>query len=287
MAKTINQYQQDQLHPNWEEVGVTNEIVLAEGLDTFPKLLARNAVKFANKPAYREKEYGIWQSWTWSEAKEEIDALAMGLLALGLNEGDHVAIIGRNRPYLYWAMVAAQSCGAIPVPLYNDAVAEEMEYVLDHCGAKFAIVEDQEQVDKVLEIQDKLPNVKEIIYLDKRGMRKYDHTHLNAYEDVQAEGRAAHYRLEPIMAERQAKLDADSTCVMLYTSGTTGRPKGVVLSNRNIISAAASWMSSSSTPCSLRNSRVSAMASSKASIKACLVSTGTSPGSMPPPEAVP
>ncbi|MHA1128616.1 MAG: AMP-binding protein, partial [Alphaproteobacteria bacterium] len=217
-----------------------NTTSLDANLNTFPKLLARNAVQFADQPAYREKEYGIWQSWTWSQVQEEVNALAMGMLALGLNAGDHVAVIGRNRPYLYWAMTAAQYCGAIPVPLYNDANAEEMAYVLEHCGARFVIVEDQEQVDKVLEAQETVHCVEEVIYLDKRGMRKYDHTHMNAYEDVQAEGRAGHSRLEPIMQERCAVLNADSTCVMLYTSGTTGRPKGVVLSNMNIISAAAS-----------------------------------------------
>ncbi len=212
--------------------------VLPEGLDTFPKLLARNAKQWAKVPAYREKEYGIWQSWSWAEVADEVNALAMGYVALGLNEGDFVAIIGRNRPYLYWAMLAAQAAGAIPVPLYQDANAEEMAYVLEHCGARFIIAEDQEQVDKVLEIQDGLPNVEQIIYYDKRGMRKYDHTRLNAYEDVQAEGRAGHERLVPVLAERQAKLDENSTCVMLYTSGTTGKPKGVVLSNTNIIASA-------------------------------------------------
>ena len=102
-------------------------------LDSFPKLLARNARRFAARPAYREKEYGIWQSWTWAEAEGEILALAAGLEALGLRPGDHLAIIGRNRPYLYWAMVAAQACGAVPVPLYQDAVADEMAFVLEHC----------------------------------------------------------------------------------------------------------------------------------------------------------
>jgi len=217
-----------------------NATIIDGELDTFPKLLARNAIEFSDKAAYREKEFGIWQSWTWAQTKDEIEALALGLLALGLNEGDHVAIIGRNRPYLYWAMTAAQCCGAIPVPLYNDANAEEMTYVLEHSGARFVIVEDQEQVDKVIDAQETVHGIEEIIYLDKRGMRKYDHTHMNAYEDVQAEGRAGHYRLEPIMQERCAALTIDSTCVMLYTSGTTGRPKGVVLSNRNIISASAS-----------------------------------------------
>ena len=217
---------------------VSKNNVLPEGLDTFPKLLARNAKQWANAPAYREKEYGIWQSWTWSEVSDEVNALAMGYVALGLNEGDYVAIIGRNRPYLYWAMLAAQAAGGIPVPLYQDANAEEMAYVLEHCGARFIVAEDQEQVDKVLEVQDNLPNVDQIIYFDKRGMRKYEHQHLNAYEDVQAEGRAGHHRLEPVLAERQAKLTEDSTCVMLYTSGTTGKPKGVVLSNTNIIASA-------------------------------------------------
>ncbi|MDF3854377.1 AMP-binding protein [Paracoccus sp. P2] len=208
------------------------------GLQSIPALLARNAERFGNRPAYREKEFGIWQSWTWAEAAAEIRDLALGLLVLGLNRGDHVAIIGRNRPAHYWAMVAAQMCGAVPVPLYQDAVADEMAYVLNHCGARFVVCGDQEQVDKVLEVGDRAPSVEHIVYTDKRGMRKYDHSHMNALADVQAEGRAAQQRLGHELDARIAALGYGDTCVMLYTSGTTGKPKGVVLSNRNIIETA-------------------------------------------------
>ncbi|MBF9029611.1 AMP-binding protein [Rhodobacterales bacterium HKCCE3408] len=205
------------------------------GLVSIPALLSRNAAQFGSKAAYREKEFGIWQSWTWSETAEEIEAIALGLLALGIEPGDHVAIIGRNRPALYWSMVAAQKAGGIPVPIYQDSVAEEMAYVLDHCGAKIVIAGDQEQVDKVLEVQDRLPEIRHIIYQDARGLRKYDHSHLHSLADVQAEGRAAHDRLMSELNRRESAIGYDDTCVMLYTSGTTGRPKGVVLSNRNII----------------------------------------------------
>ena len=200
---------------------------------TFPRLLARNATEYGPRTAYREKEFGIWQSWTWSEAETWINDLAEGLIALGLNPGDHVAIIGRNRPALYMAMVAIQSAGAIPVPVYQDAVAEEMAYVLDHCAARFVFAEDQEQVDKVLEVQDRVDALEQVIYLDPRGLRKYDHTHLHKYDDVLEKGRTADHKAE--RERRSAALNGASTCVMLYTSGTTGRPKGVVLSNDNIL----------------------------------------------------
>ncbi|MFD1342802.1 AMP-binding protein [Litorisediminicola beolgyonensis] len=204
-------------------------------LRSFPALLKRNVSRFGSRPAYREKEYGIWQSWTWAEAAEEIEALALGLMTLGVERGDFVAVIGRNRPALYWSMLAVQSAGGVPVPLYQDAVAEEMAYVLDHCGAKLVIAGDQEQVDKVIEIRDRLPEFEQMVYLDPKGLRKYDHSTLHAYDALQEAGRAARDRLMPELDARRDALGYDDTCVMLYTSGTTGKPKGVVLSNRNII----------------------------------------------------
>ena len=212
----------------------------AGGLISVPALLHRNATQFGSAPAYREKEFGIWQSWTWSQTNEEIEALALGLLDLGVAEGDFIAVIGRNRPYLYWSMMAAQMVGAVPVPLYQDASAEEMAYTMSHCGARFVIAGDQEQVDKVMEIQGELTKFEAMIYLDPRGLRKYDSAKLTQYSAVQEVGRSKRAALQPEMNARVSKLNYDSTCVMLYTSGTTGKPKGVVLSNRNVIETAKS-----------------------------------------------
>ncbi|HUS53064.1 MAG TPA: AMP-binding protein [Thermohalobaculum sp.] len=205
------------------------------GRDTFPKLLLANASERGGLPASREKEYGIWQSWTWADVAVEVRDLSLGLTKLGLKPGESMAIVGSNRPRLYWSMVAAQMAGAIPVPLYQDSVAEEMLYVLEHAGASVAMVENQEQVDKILSIQDRLPGLRQIIYCNPRGLRNYDHATMHSYGDVQKIGRAAEPELGAEVDARTAAGKGADTCVMLYTSGTTGRPKGVVLSHDNII----------------------------------------------------
>ena len=207
----------------------------APSLDTFPKLMNENALRFATRPAFRVKEFGIWQSWSWSRANVEMRRLALGMIELGLSEGDHVAIIGSNRPELYIAMYAVSAAGGIPVPLYQDAVAEEMSYVLEHCGARMAICEDQEQVDKVLDIKDTLSEMSQIIYSDPRGLRKYDHQNLHNYAGLLDRGAELEDTQGGALDTLIASKGTDDTCVMLYTSGTTGKPKGVVLSNRNII----------------------------------------------------
>jgi len=204
-------------------------------LVSIPHLLERNAKLKGNLPAYREKEFGIWQSWTWSEASLEIENFALGLMDLGVKKGDFVAIIGRNRPSMYWGMVAVQMLNAVPVPLYQDSVAEEMAYVLEHCGAKFVIVGDQEQVDKIIEVQENVSGIERIIYFDPKGLRKYDHNALSSFADIQKKGVDLRKSHESELDKIRSSITLDDICVMLYTSGTTGRPKGVVLSNRNII----------------------------------------------------
>jgi len=209
--------------------------------NTFPKLLLRNARLYAGRPAYRHKDLGIWQVWTWAQVLEEVRAFSVGLRELGLKRDDKVAIIGSNRPRLYWAMCAAQALGGVPVPIYADSVAQEMAYILDHAEVTIAVVEDQEQVDKLLSIVDRLPRLALIIYDETRGLRDYDHQRLKSIADVQKLGRDSLgadvdslQRWETAVAAGKG----EDLAIMLYTSGTTGRPKGVMLNFDNLIISA-------------------------------------------------
>ena len=201
-------------------------------LDTFPKILRNNALIYKGKPSVREKEYGIWQTLTWDAFYERALILAKGLKDTGLKRGEKIAIIGDNRPNLYLSIAAAQILGAVPVPCYQDSVADELQYILEHAEVKIAIVENQEQVDKLLEIKDKLPLLKSIFYDDPRGLDNYQKTDALALDNILNLDNEADISLD----EDIDTTTKDDISIMLYTSGTTGRPKGVLLSYYNIIS---------------------------------------------------
>ena len=208
------------------------------GLDTFPKLLMHHAKVRGERPAIREKDLGIWQTWTWSEFADEARCLAAGLAAQGLQRGSHIVLISDNRPRLYATMAAAQCIGAIPVPLYQDAVATEMAFPIQNAQIAFAFAEDQEQVDKLLEILPQCPTLARIYFDDPRGMRQYRQPQLRSYEDLLAAGRAA-YERDPSLVDAEIENGKGSDMAgMFFTSGTTGVAKGVVHTHTSLLEPA-------------------------------------------------
>ncbi len=205
--------------------------------DTFPKLLLRNAGRFGERTALREKNMGIWKPMSWSQYRDEVRDFSLGLASLGVGRGDKVAILGDNRPSWVIAELAAQAAGAASVGVYQDSNLNEVAYVIDHCDAKVVVAEDQEQVDKILDMIDRLPKVKAVVYADPRGLRAYKHPALKSFAEVQAAGR----KLDPAQFVRNvAAGNGEDLAIICYTSGTTGFPKGAMLSFRNLLSMALS-----------------------------------------------
>ncbi len=195
---------------------------------TFPRLLLEHAAKRPNAPALREKEYGIWQTTTWLQLAHLVRDLSAGLSQAGLKRGQHIVVIGENRPRLYASMLAAQSLGAIPVPLYQDAAAAEFAFPINNAEVAFAIVEDQEQVDKMLELREKCPQLAHIWFDDPRGLRKYDEPGLASLDALIEVGKAHVAKNPGEFAEQVKRTQPDDVAAMFFTSGTTGNPKGVV-----------------------------------------------------------
>jgi long-chain acyl-CoA synthetase len=202
---------------------------------TFPHILLDNAKKFPpKKAAIREKDYGIWQSYSWQDYLDQVRDFALGLAALGFHKEDKMAIIGDNRPQLYWGLAACQCLGGVPVPLYQDAIHKELHYIVDHSECAIALAEDQEQADKLMHLKEDIPRLRYIIYDDPRGLTNYKYDWLIAFTDVQEMGRKFGKENPDFFTNAVNEVKPDDIALIAYTSGTTGNPKGVMLTHSNI-----------------------------------------------------
>jgi len=208
---------------------------------TLARLLQKNARDLSDRPAIREKDRGIWQTWTWRQYHDEVRDFALGLAALGFKRGGRLSVIGDNRPRLYWAQVAALCLGGVPVPVYQDSIAKELAFVWSHAECSVIVAEDQEQVDKVLGLKDQLPALRLVIYDDPRGMLHYKHDWLRSYQSVQALGREFAAKNPGYFEAEIEKGKPGDVAIICYTSGTTGNPKGVMLTHSNAIALAESF----------------------------------------------
>jgi long-chain acyl-CoA synthetase len=205
---------------------------------TFPRLLLKHAAERPAAAAMREKEYGIWQAHSWAAMAQLVERIACGLHEAGLQRGEHMVIIGANRPRLYATMLAAQSLGAVPIPLYQDAVGAECVFPITNADVRFALVEDQEQVDKLLEIRGQCPQMDQIIYDDPRGLRNYAEPGLQSLDALLEKGGAFAAKQPGFFKAEVAKAQPDDVAAMFFTSGTTGNPKGVVHTHNTLLDRA-------------------------------------------------
>ena len=205
---------------------------------TFPQLLLKHAAERPGAPAMREKEYGIWQAHSWASMAKLVEHIACGLHQAGLQRGEHMAIMGSNRPQLYATMLAVQSLGAVPIPLYQDAVGAECIFPLTNADVRFAMVEDQEQVDKLLEIRDRCPGLSHIFFEDPRGLRHYEEPGLTSLEQLIEAGKSLALSQPALFRTEVDKTLPDDVAAMFFTSGTTGNPKGVVHTHKSLLDRA-------------------------------------------------